>query len=126
MKLFYGWIIVGVGIVVTCVGFGAMFSLGVFLQPMSAATGRSRTGISTAALFNFLCMGIGSFAWGGLSDRLGTRAVGRASWGPLSARSASRLPWAWRSGRGLVAGCMTRLVATSGCSSARAVSALGR
>jgi predicted MFS family arabinose efflux permease len=49
MKLFYGWIIVGAGIVVTCVGFGAMFSLGVFLQPMSETMGWSRTGISTAA-----------------------------------------------------------------------------
>jgi len=75
MKLFYGWIIVGAGIVVTCVGFGAMSSLGVFLQPMSLATGWSRTGISTAALLNFLCMGVGSFVWGALSDRLGTRAV---------------------------------------------------
>src|SRR2546426_4096952 len=75
MKLFYGWIIVGAGIVVTCVGFGAMSSLGVFLQPMSAATGWSRTGISTAALLNFLCMGVGSFVWGALSDRLGTRDV---------------------------------------------------
>jgi MFS family permease len=75
MKLFYGWIIVGAGIVVTCVGFGAMFSLGVFLQPMSVATGWSRTGISTAALLNFLGMGVGSLVWGALSDRLGTRAV---------------------------------------------------
>jgi MFS family permease len=75
MKLFYSWIIVGAAMVVTCVGFGAMFSLGVFLQPMSEATGWSRTGISTAALLNFLCMGVGSFAWGALSDRLGTRAV---------------------------------------------------
>src|SRR3989454_6876604 len=75
MKLFYGWIIVGAGIVVTCVGFGAMSSLGVFLQPMSAATGWSRTGVSPAALLNVLCMGVGSFVWGALSDRLGTRAV---------------------------------------------------
>jgi MFS family permease len=75
MKLFYGWIIVGAAMVVTCVGFGTMFSLGVFLQPMSAAMGWSRTGISTAALLNFLCMGVGSFVWGALSDRLGTRAV---------------------------------------------------
>jgi MFS family permease len=75
MKLFYGWIIVGAGIVVTCVGFGAMFSLGVFLQPMSDTMGWSRTGISTAALLNFLGMGVGSFVWGALSDRLGTRAV---------------------------------------------------
>jgi len=75
MRLFYGWIIVGAAMVVTCVGFGAMFSLGVFLQPMSEAMGWSRTGISTAALLNFLCMGVGSFFWGSLSDRLGTRAV---------------------------------------------------
>jgi MFS family permease len=75
MKLFYGWVVVGVGIVVTCIGLGAMLSLGVFLQPMAHAMGWSRTGISTAALLNFLCMGIGSFVWGALSDRFGTRAV---------------------------------------------------
>src|SRR6266705_1660976 len=38
MKLFYGWVIVGAGIVVTCIG-------------------------------------VGSFLWGALSDRFGTRAV---------------------------------------------------
>ncbi len=75
MKIFYGWVVVGVGIVVTCVGFGAMLSLSVFLQPMAAAMGWSRTGIATAALLNFLCMGVGAFAWGTLSDRLGTRTV---------------------------------------------------
>ena len=75
MKIFHGWIIVGAAMVITCVGFGAMFSLGVFLQPMAAAEGWSRTGISTAALLNFLCMGVGSFLWGALSDRFGTRAV---------------------------------------------------
>ncbi len=75
MKVFYGWVIVGVAMVVTCVGFGAMFSLGVFLQPMSEAEGWSRTGISTAALLNFLYMGVGSFFWGAVSDRLGTRPV---------------------------------------------------
>src|SRR2546423_13970742 len=75
MKIFYGWIIVGAGIVVTCIGLGAMLSLSVFLAPMSAAMGWSRTGISIAALLNFLCMGIGSFFWGALSDRFGTRTV---------------------------------------------------
>ena len=75
MKLFYGWVIVGVGIVVTCVGFGAMASLTVFLQPMAEAMGWSRTGVSTAALINWLCMGVGAFVWGALSDRFGTRAV---------------------------------------------------
>ncbi|MGH7396746.1 MAG: MFS transporter [Candidatus Rokuibacteriota bacterium] len=75
MKIFYGWTIVGVGIVVTCIGLGSMLSLSVFLQPMSEAMGWSRTGISTAALLTWLCMGAGSFLWGALSDRFGTRAV---------------------------------------------------
>ena len=74
-RLFYGWVIVGAGIVITCLGMGTMMSLGIFLQPMSAATGWSRTSISTAALLNFLCMGPASFLWGALSDRFGTRAV---------------------------------------------------
>ena len=75
MKIFYGWVIVAAGIVMTCVGIGSMLSLGVFLQPMSEAMGWSRTGISLAALLNFLCMGVGSFFWGALSDRFGTRVV---------------------------------------------------
>ena len=52
MKIFYGWVIVGAGIVVTCIGFGAMLSLSVFLQPMVSAMGWSRTDVSTAALLN--------------------------------------------------------------------------
>jgi MFS family permease len=75
MKLFYGWVIVGVGIVVTCVGFGAMLTLSIFLVPMVEAMGWSRSGIGTAALLNFLCMGLGAFVWGALSDRFGTRTV---------------------------------------------------
>src|SRR5688500_6815091 len=98
MKIFYGWVIVGAAMVVTCVGFGAMFSLGVFLQPMAEAEGWSRTGISTAALLNFLCMGIGSFFWGALSDRLGTRAVVLIGGvllglGTVMASQASTLGW---------------------------------
>jgi MFS family permease len=75
MKFFYGWTIVGIGIVVTCIGVGAMLSLSIFLQPMSESMGWSRTGISTVALINWLCMGLGAFLWGALSDRLGTRRV---------------------------------------------------
>jgi MFS family permease len=74
-KIFYGWIIVGAGMVITCIGFGAMLSLSVFLQPMASAMGWSRTGVSTAALLNWLCMGAGAFLWGALSDRFGTRTI---------------------------------------------------
>ena len=75
MKIFYGWSIVAAGIVMTCVGVGAMLALTVFLQPMAQTMGWSRTGISTAALVNWLAMGAGSFLWGALSDRFGTRVV---------------------------------------------------
>lgn len=75
MRLFYGWVIVGAGIVVTCVGMGTLMSLGVFMLPMSQDMGWSRAGIAFAAVLNFLAMGAGSFFWGSLSDRFGTRAV---------------------------------------------------
>jgi|SRR5579871_305284 len=71
----YGWVIVGAGALMTCVGFGTMMSLGVFLQPMSDATGWSHGGISAAATLNFLVMGFSAFGWGAMSDRLGTRIV---------------------------------------------------
>jgi MFS family permease len=74
-KISYGWAVVGIGIVVTCFGMGAMLSLSVFLQPMAQAMGWSRTGVSTAATVNWLCMGVGAFLWGWLSDRYGSRVV---------------------------------------------------
>jgi len=74
-RQFYGWIVVGAGMLITCVGMGTMFSLGVFLTPISETMGWSRTGISTVALLNWLFMGIGSLVWGALSDRIGTRTV---------------------------------------------------
>ena len=75
MKLFYGWVIVAVGALMTCVAIGAMFSLAVYLQPMSVDTGWSRAGISSAMTLDFLTMGVAGFGWGAVSDRFGTRIV---------------------------------------------------
>ena len=75
MRISYGWAIIAVGMAVSCIGMGSMMSLGVFLQPITQDTGWSRTAVSTAALLNFLGMGVGSFVWGALSDRFGARAV---------------------------------------------------
>ena len=75
MKIFYGWVIVGVGILVSCVGMGTLMSLGVFLQPISLDMGWSRTGIAVTSMIGFLAMGFGSFFWGALSDRFGARLV---------------------------------------------------
>jgi MFS family permease len=58
-----------------CVAVGAMFSLAVFLTPMSETTGWSRAGISFAMTVNFIVMAFGSFAWGAATDRWGARVV---------------------------------------------------
>ena len=75
MKQSYGWVIVAVGALMTCVAIGAMFSLAVYLQPMSVDTGWSRAGISSAMTLDFLTMGVAGFGWGAVSDRYGTRVV---------------------------------------------------
>jgi MFS family permease len=71
----YGWVVVAVGALMGCMAVGAMFSLAVFLQPMTRDTGWSRAAISTAMTLNFLTMGAAGFAWGALSDRFGARVV---------------------------------------------------
>ena len=71
----YGWVVVAVGGLMGCMAAGAMFSLAVFLQPMTQDTGWSRAAISSAMTLNFLIMGAGAFAWGALSDRYGARVV---------------------------------------------------
>jgi len=75
MNLKYGWVIVGIGALMSCVAVGAMMSLAVFLQPITQATGWSRTGVSSAMTLNFLIMGAAGFVWGALNDRYGTRPV---------------------------------------------------
>ena len=71
----YRWVIIAAGALMTCVGIGAMFSLAIFLQPMSAETGWTRAGISSAMTLNFLVMGAAGFGWGAVSDRFGPRIV---------------------------------------------------
>jgi len=71
----YGWVVVAVGALMGCMAVGAMFSLAVFLAPMTQDTGWSRAAISSAMTLNFLVMGVGGFGWGALSDRFGARIV---------------------------------------------------
>jgi MFS family permease len=74
----HGWVVVGAAATIVCVGVGALFSLGVFLVPIERSTGWSRGAISTVALLNWVAMGLGSFVWGAVSDRLGGRGVALA------------------------------------------------
>ncbi len=75
MKVQYGWVVVGIGALMSCVAVGAMMSLAVFLQPITEATGWSRAGVSSAMTLNFLIMGAAGVGWGALNDRFGTRPV---------------------------------------------------
>src|SRR5262245_44500156 len=69
----YGWVMVALGAFMSCIAVGAMFSLAVFLQPITQSTGWSHTAVSAAMTLNFLAMGAGGFGWGALSDRIGPR-----------------------------------------------------
>ncbi|WP_309082795.1 MFS transporter [Chelativorans sp.] len=71
----YRWVIVAAGGLLGCVAIGAMFSLPVFLLPISRDTGWSVTGVSGAMTIGFLAMAFASMAWGSLSDRWGPRLV---------------------------------------------------
>jgi len=71
----YRWVIVAAGGLLGCIAIGAMFSLPVFLLPISKETGWSVTGISTAMTIGFLSMAFASMFWGSLSDRWGPRPV---------------------------------------------------
>ncbi len=71
----YRWVIVAAGGLLGCVAIGAMFSLPVFLRPISRETGWSISGVSSAMTFGFLAMALGSIIWGNLSDRFGPRRI---------------------------------------------------
>jgi MFS family permease len=108
MQSSYRWVIVALGGLMGCVAIGAMFSLAVFLGPISAATGWSRAAVSSAMTLDFLVMGFAGFMWGAVSDRLGARIVtlagaiilGAGLW--LASRASS--PLAFQLGFGVLVG----------------------
>jgi len=73
--LFYGWVVLVAAATVVAIGQGSLFALGVFLKPLEDSMRWSRSAISMTALINWMAMGAGSFFWGVLSDRVGSRAV---------------------------------------------------
>jgi MFS family permease len=100
----YRWVIVAAGGLLGCIAIGAMFSLPVFLLPISRDTGWSVTGVSSAMTIGFLSMAFASIAWGSLSDRLGARLIALIGSAILAAsRHASqpgRFPRICRHGHG--------------------------
>jgi MFS family permease len=74
-RLFYGWIVLAAAVAIVALGIGIIMSLAVFLEPLEAEFGWSRSLISGIALVNWLIFGLGAFVWGTLSDRIGARRV---------------------------------------------------
>ncbi len=73
--IFYGWVVVAASIVCAAITMGLMFSLGVFMEPLEMTFAWGRGEIGRASLFGWIAFGLGSFGFGALSDRLGTRYV---------------------------------------------------
>src|SRR6202790_5102834 len=74
-NLSYRWVIVAAGGLLGSVAIGAMFSLPLFLLPLSREAPWSVTGVSGAMTIGFLALALASMAWGTLSDRIGPRPV---------------------------------------------------
>src|SRR5258706_15551522 len=79
----YGWVMVALGAFMTCIAIGAMFSLAVFLRPITESTGWSTTAVASAMTLHFLAVGAAGFGWGALSHRIGPRPVVLAGAGLL-------------------------------------------
>ncbi len=73
--IYYGWIIVGVAMVSSLVVFGIRSAPSVFVKPLEAEFGWSRTEISMAFAVGLLCTGIAAPFGGALMDRYGPRRV---------------------------------------------------
>lgn len=74
-KIFWGWYIVGGAFLVMSINYGARYCFGVFLKPMAAELGMSRSVISLAAAINMLVYSFSSIFVGRMLDRIAPRWI---------------------------------------------------
>jgi sugar phosphate permease len=106
--LFYGWLIVGVILLVSMVGTGTRMASGVMVKPLENEFGWDRAEISLALALGLLANGFGAPFGGRLIDRFGPRRVVIGSLlvtviatiGTVLMHTIYELTWWW----GLVAG----------------------
>ena len=75
-RFFYGWLIVGAGFLISCMGFGARYSFGIFLKSLEADFGVSRGATSSIFSVYMLICSFVTILGGWASDRYGPRKVG--------------------------------------------------
>ena len=74
-RLFYGYIIVGIGFFLMTIGSGAVSSYGIFFKPLLLEFGWTRAATSGAFSLCFLVQGILAIFSGRLTDRFGPRLI---------------------------------------------------
>ncbi len=77
-SIFWGWYVVAGAFLLHAVSYGARYSFGIFVQPLTAENGWSRTVISLAASLNMLFFAAGGIVAGRLLDRIAPRWVASA------------------------------------------------
>ncbi len=74
-RLFFGWVIIAALFFIVFVLWGAYYTFGVFLKPMSEELGWTRAMTSGVVTMGLLLGGVMSIVMGGLTDRYGPRIV---------------------------------------------------
>ena len=70
-----GTLVVVAATLVVAMGFGGLGLITVFMGPMEAELGWSRSDTSLAYVFSTVGMAVGGLWWGRLSDRLSNKAI---------------------------------------------------
>jgi MFS family permease len=83
--IFWGWYVVAGSFLLLAVNYGARYSFGIFVQPLTVDNGWSRSIVSLAASINLFCFAAGGIYAGRLLDRIAPRwiATGGAVVGSL-------------------------------------------
>ena len=76
--IFWGWYVVAGSFLLHAVSYGARYSFGIFVQPLTVENGWSRTVISMAASLNMLFFAAGGIYAGRLLDRIAPRWIATA------------------------------------------------
>jgi MFS family permease len=82
-KRFWGWYVVAGAFLLMAVNYGARYSFGIFVQPLTVENGWSRSAVSLAASINLIAYALGGIGAGRLLDRVAPRwiAIGGAATG---------------------------------------------
>jgi MFS family permease len=96
-RIFWGWYVVAGAFTLLALGYGARYSFGIFVQPLTADNGWSRSVVSLAASINLLVYALGGIFAGRLLDRVAPRWIASAG-AVVSAAgfflcAGARTPW---------------------------------